>query len=703
MPEGQKDRFKNRLQFEKSPYLLQHAGNPVDWYAWGSDAFEKAKREDKPVFLSIGYSTCHWCHVMAHESFEDHDVASLMNKAFVSIKVDREERPDIDSIYMRVCQMLTQSGGWPLNVIMTHDGRPFFAATYIPRNTRYGRAGMLQLIPRVMKLWRTQRNDLLESAGRISAALQQTASTAEGDTPGEHVLNAAFEALASRYDGKDGGFSGAPKFPTPHNYLFLLRYWKRTGDQKALEMVEHTLQRMRRGGIYDHIGFGFHRYSTDSRWLVPHFEKMLYDQAMLTMAFVEAYQATGKEIYKKTAEEIAHYVLRDMTGPEGGFYTAEDADAEGKEGKFYLWKADEIRALLGKENADLFIDVFNIVEEGNFNDESTGRRTGMNILHRTESVSSLAARWSLSQVDFLGQLESSRRALFSYREKRTHPLKDDKILADWNGLMIASLAKASSTFDEEEYRRAACRAADFVLGTMRTRDDGLYHRYRDGCSGIRATLDDYAFMIWGLMELYEATFDVKYLREALSLNSYLLAHFWDQKQGGFYSTADDAENLLLRPRETYDGAIPSGNSVAALNLLRLGRATGNSELDDKAACMMRAFSRELTRIPDAHTQFMVALEFSVSAPLEIVIAGDSKAKDTAEMRAAIDRIYLPYRVLLLHPTEVESPEIETIAEFTKNQIGIEGKATAYVCSNYRCTQPVTSVDEMIALLHRLHR
>ena len=579
---SQSESRTNRLIREKSPYLLQHAYNPVDWYTWGDEAFEKARKEDKPIFLSIGYSTCHWCHVMEHESFEDTEVARLMNEAFVSIKVDREERPDLDHVYMTVCQMMTGAGGWPLNVILTPDRKPFFAGTYFPKESRFGRLGMMDLAPRIEELWRTQREQVLQSASKIMLALRQVPDSSPGQVPGKDVLDSAYQQLAERFDPVQGGFSQAPKFPTPHNMLFLLRYWKRTGETRALEMVEKTLQAMRLGGIYDHVGFGFHRYSTDAEWLVPHFEKMLYDQAMLAMAYTEAYQATGKSEYAKTAQEIFAYVLRDMTAPNGGFYSAEDADSEGVEGKFYVWNLEDIDRVLESGEADLVKRVFNAKLSGNFEEEATGRLTGSNILHQKSSLSEVASELKLSREELEERLQEARKKLFAAREKRIHPHKDDKILTDWNGLMIAALSKGAQAFDQPKYADAARKAADFIFKTMRDPSGRLLHRFRDGEAALHAHVDDYSFLIWGLLELYEASFDVHYLQSALTLNDDFMAHFWDAGGGGLYFTADDAEELLLRKKEIYDGATPSGNSVAALNLLRLARITANADLEQRA-------------------------------------------------------------------------------------------------------------------------
>lgn len=692
------NKYQNRLVLEKSPYLLQHASNPVDWYSWGDEAFTKAQEENKPIFLSIGYSTCHWCHVMGHESFEDPEIGSLMNETFISIKVDREERPDIDSVYMQVCRIMTGSGGWPLTIIMTPDKEPFFAATYIPREAKFGQIGMLDLIPRIKELWLTRHAEILNSASQITSALQQTSMTMPGKELGEPILHLAYEQLAERFDEQYGGFGGAPKFATPHNLLFLLRHWARTDNQKALYMVEKTLQAVRLGGMYDHIGFGFHRYSTDSQWLVPHFEKMLYDQSMLAMAYTETYQATGKVEYSQTAHEIFTYVLRDMAAPGGGFYSAEDADSEGEEGKFYVWRRGEIDHILSAEEADLAFKVFNIQDDGNFM-EFTGRKTGNNILHLTASFEEIASDMKMSIPELQRHMEVVRQRLFAYREKRIHPYKDDKILTDWNGLMVAALAKGARVFGESRYTSAAEKATQFILNNMITADGRLLHRHRDGQASVPAYLDDYAFLIYAMLELYETTFKESYLEWALSLNQDLIEHFWDKDNGGFYFTADDSENLLIRQKEIYDGAIPSGNSVAMLNLLRLGRITANPDLDYKAARIGRAFANNVRQSPSSYTQLMVALDFALGLTYEIVLAGDSKAEDMKEMLEAIQARYIPNKVVILRPVDQESPEIDHIAPFAKDLVSIDGKATAYVCINYSCQLPTTDVNTMLGFFN----
>jgi hypothetical protein len=544
----------NRLIKEKSPYLLQHAHNPVDWYPWGPEAFQQASEENKPIFLSIGYSSCHWCHVMEKESFQDLDVAKLLNKSFIPVKVDREERPDLDAVYMNACQLLTGSGGWPLTIIMTPDKKPFFAATYLPKASRMGMTGLLELIPRISQVWKLRQEEIIQSSQQIVSSLKELARTPPGETLGQESLDAAFQELQDHYDQEHGGFGHAPKFPTPHHLLFLLRYWKRTRNAKVLAMVEKTLLAMRLGGIFDHIGWGFHRYSTDESWQVPHFEKMLYDQALLALAYTETYQATRNEAYQKTAREIFDYVLQEMKSEEGGFFSAEDADSEGEEGKFYLWSWEEISHILKKEEADLASQVFNI------------KKKGTNILYLRKPISDLAAGLNRNPGELFKAIENIRAKLLAGREEKTRPLKDDKILTDWNGLMIASLSKAAQAFEEAEYIRAAREAADFILEHLSPEEGKLWHCYREGKAGIEGFLNDYAFLIWGLLELYETSFDTSYLEQAFRLNRHLLSHFWDEREGGFYFTSASAESLFLRHKEIYDGAIPSGNSVAMLNL-----------------------------------------------------------------------------------------------------------------------------------------
>jgi uncharacterized protein YyaL (SSP411 family) len=680
---------KNRLADAKSPYLLQHADNPVDWFPWGPEAFAKAKDEDKPIFLSIGYATCHWCHVMEHESFEHPLVAALMNEAFINIKVDREERPDIDQVYMTVCQMLTGSGGWPLTIIMSPDKEPFYAATYIPRESRYGRIGMLDLVPRVSKLWRTDRDGIRGTTQQIVDALARTEGrTSAGDLDPVAIEN-AFNQFTGRYDATRGGFGSAPKFPSPHNLIFLTRYWQRTGNRHALAMVSKTLEEMRLGGVYDHIGFGFHRYSTDAQWLVPHFEKMLYDQAMLINAYTEAWLATGNPVFERTVREIATYALRDMTSPAGAFYSAEDADSEGEEGLFYLWTTAELEEILGEEDAAFAAEVWNLSEGGNYNDEATGVPTGRNIPHLCHGFDEAARRAQMEPGDFAIRLDSVRICLFDEREKRIHPLKDDKVLADWNGLMAGAMAFAGRVFDEPDWIQAAEKATDFVLTEMRTADGRLLHRYRDDDASIPAFLDDYVFMTTAMLELYDATFETAYLERALRLQQQTDELFRDEKHGGFFFTAYDNEELLVRQKEVYDGAIPSGNSMAADNSIRLARLTGDTTYLQDAEQVFAAFSTEAKQLPSAHSQLMSALLRASSPSLDVVITGEPDAEDTKTLIATVRGTYLPHAAVLLVPPGEKGATIRTLAPFAESYEPVDGKAAAYVCRDFACQRPTT--------------
>lgn len=684
----------NRLAGEKSPYLLQHAHNPVDWHPWGEEAFRKAAEEDKPVFLSIGYSTCHWCHVMERESFEDEEVAGLLNEAFVCVKVDREERPDIDNVYMTVCQMMTGHGGWPLTILMTPDKKPFFAGTYFPKNSSSGRIGLLEFVPRVRELWRTQRDDLAQSADKVTEALRSLERPATGGELGDSVLFKAERQLSERFDEAFGGFGGAPKFPTPHNLLLLLRMFRRTGNTRDLEMVEKTLAAMRRGGLYDHLGYGFHRYSTDQRWLLPHFEKMLYDQAQLLMAYAEAYQLTRDPFYKRTAQEIVEYVQRDLRHPDGPFYSAEDADSEGEEGKFYVWTEKEVRSVLGKQ-ADLFIRAYDIRPEGNFLDESTRRRTGANVLHLARPLDILAKELGLGELELETTLADQRRLLFHVREQRVRPQRDDKVLADWNGLMIAGLAVAAKAMDEASFTRAAAGAADFILTRMFV-DGRLLHRFREGEAAIEATLTDYAFLAWGLVELYEAGLDPKYLAAALKLVETMNKRFWDSKDDGYFFTADTAEELLVRQKDLFDGAIPSGNSVAMHVLLKLSRMTGRPDLASRAAAVTRPAARQAAEHPVGFTQLLCGVDFSIGPSAEVVIAGKPNAGDTRAFLRALHSTYIPNKVVLLRQEGDE--RIQQLAPYTRELTMQDGKATAYVCRGFTCDLPVTDPRAMLELL-----
>ena len=690
-------KYTNKLINEKSPYLLQHAHNPVNWFPWGNEAFEKAKAEDKPIFLSIGYSTCHWCHVMEKESFEDEELARLMNDSFVSIKVDREERPDIDGIYMSVCQMITGSGGWPLTIVMTPDKKPFFAGTYFPKQNRFNRIGMMELVPRLKEVWLNKKGDVLKSADEIALSLNKQNFISDSPDIDDTILDKSYNELSSRFDETNGGFGNAPKFPSPHNLLFLLRYWKRKNEPKTLAMVEKTLTEMRWGGIYDHIGFGFARYSTDQNWLVPHFEKMLYDQAMLVMAYTETYLATKNIFYKKTAEEILEYVLRDMTHTEGGFYSAEDADSEGEEGKFYLWNADELRNILERNESDFAINVFNIADDGNWIDETKGMMPGTNILYLKKSIKELAEDFNISEDVFSKKLESIRNKLFRYREKRVHPYKDDKILTDWNGLMISAFAKASQAFNNNRYSGVAIKAYSFIKKYLTDKEGRLIHRFRKNESGLPAHIDDYAFMINASIDLYETIFETKYFKRAIELNEILLQEFWDKQNGGFYFTSSNSEKLIARQKEVYDGAIPSGNSVALLNLIRLSRFTTDINFEKKATELVKYFSGYISKSPSMFSMLMCGLDFLYSSSIEIVIISTSIDGSTINGLNLIRNIFNPNKVIILKSIDNDKSFVE-LFPFTLNMKMKENSTTYFVCRNYACNQPVNSVAELNKLL-----
>jgi hypothetical protein len=687
---NQKEKHVNRLAKESSPYLLQHQYNPVDWYPWGQEAFDKAAELDRPIFLSIGYSTCHWCHVMEHESFEDEQVAELLNENFISIKVDREEMPEVDHVYMSVCQAMTGRGGWPLTIIMTPKKEPFFAGTYFPKSGRLGRPGMMELLPSIADAWKNRHDELVKSANKIHEFLISSNTKKLGDALNESILQDTYSQFVNQFDKDHGGFGTRPKFPSPHNLIFLLRFHHMTGDKTSLMMVEKTLQEMRMGGIFDHVGFGFHRYSTDAEWLVPHFEKMLYDQAMLAMAYTEAFQLTGNKVYKKTAEEIFTYVQRDMTHSLGGFYSAEDADSEGEEGLFYLWKIEELNSILEGEDARYVQHVFNLQPDGNYKDESTGQFTGRNIFYLNKSTSELADKKKMSII---------RDKLFHVREKRIHPIKDDKILTDWNGLMIAAFAKAGVAFDSQELIEAAEKSAQFIFENLTDEKGRMKKRFRIGVSGLDAHLDDYAFFVWGLLELYEATFNIQYLQKAIQLSEIMVAEFWNESSGGFYLGSDKTEALIVRSITGYDGAIPSGNSIAAMNLLKLTRITGDVKWAEMADKTFNVFSNEIERAPTGFTSMVTAFLFESDHPKEIVIVGSGKDPETW---AALDRIkstYNPNKVLLFKDIDDTERELSPLAKWTATQQTIDNKTTFYVCQDFACKIPTTDIKQAIGFIN----
>jgi uncharacterized protein YyaL (SSP411 family) len=684
----------NHLIKEKSPYLIQHAHNPVDWHPWSDEVFSKARSENKPVFLSIGYATCHWCHVMEKESFEDEEAAGYLNDTFICIKVDREERPDIDAVYMAACQMMTGSGGWPLSIFMTPEKKPFFAATYLPKYSRGGRAGLIDICRQVKKLWMDDREKITTSAGSIADSLHRAFAFKAADEPDDALFETAFTQIKSGFDPESGGFERAPKFPTPHRLLFLLRCYHRNGDARALEMVEKTLTAMRLGGIWDHVGFGFHRYSTDSKWLLPHFEKMLYDQAMIATAYLEAYQVTRNPLFAETAEDIFAYVLRDMTSPEGAFYSAEDADSEGEEGKFYVWTTEEFRHVLQEEDSEKWESILRLSPEGNFMDEATRQKTGANIIHLTAPFEKWANKSGVSGTEIKAEWARIRDRLFRHREQRIHPLKDDKVLTDWNGLMIAALAAGARILDKPEYETAARRAADFILEKMKDGKGRLYHRFREGELAVEAHAADYAFLIHGLLNLYQTTFDLRFAEQAQALQQELTANFWDEENGGFFSTPGGSVELPVRPKELYDGAIPSANSVALFNLLLLFRLTGNPQWEERARAQIRAFAGSVKSQPTAFTYFLCALDFAMRPGEEIVITGDSGAKDTRDLLAALNLNFAPNKVAIFK-SEQNAEQLNKFAGYTDGLEVVKGKAMAHICRNGSCTGSTTDTQTML--------
>ncbi|MCA1623897.1 MAG: thioredoxin domain-containing protein [Acidobacteria bacterium] len=632
-----KPKFANRLVRETSPYLLQHAYNPVDWFAWGEEAFEKAKREDKPILISIGYSACHWCHVMEHESFENEETARIMNENFVSIKVDLEERPDVDQIYMTFVQLTTGHGGYPLNVFLTPDKIPFFGGTYFPPAPRYQMPSFPQILTSV-----------------------------------------AVQSFVKSFDAKNGGFGGAPKFPPPMSLEFLLRYFKRTKNEKALEMVTKTCQKMARGGIYDQLGGGFHRYTVDAIWLVPHFEKMLYDNAQLARIYLHLFQVTKDEFYKRIAVDTLEYVKREMLDAQGGFYTAQDADSEGVEGKFFVWMPEEIKQILGEEDAQIFNFYFDVSEEGNFEEK--------NILNIKNALSETAEALKISEEKLKEILERSREKLFAEREKRVKPFRDEKVLTAWNGLMLATFAEAAAILESSEYLEIAKRNADFILENLQ-KDGYLLRTYKDGKAKLNAYLEDYANFADGLIELYQVSGEVKYLKEAKRLADVIIAEFWDADSGGFFFTAGNHEELLIRSKDFYDNATPSGNSVAIDVLLKLSHLLGDDKYERFATMVLRLVSAQIKRYPQAFGRILSALEFYSNPVKEIVIVGEN----SSELEREVWREYLPNKVLVLAKNPKENAEFIPLLQERKI---IDNKPTIYVCENFICQKPVTKIEEL---------
>ena len=677
----------NHLIREKSPYLQQHVNNPVDWYPWGDEAFRRATKEQKQIFLSIGYATCHWCHVMARESFEDYGVAALLNMHFIAVKVDREERPDIDSIYMTACQQMTGHGGWPLTIIMTPDKKPFFAGTYLPRKSRTGMTGLEELLRKVARLWQEKQDTLVAAAEQLTASLAEIPDQPPGETADRSLLRNGYEEIAASFDPVNGGFGEAPKFPTPTKILFLLRYWKRTGSDPALRMAEQTLDAMCCGGIHDHLGGGFHRYSTDTAWRIPHFEKMLYDQALLLMAFTEAWMATKNPVYRRTAEAIIAYVARDLSSPEGAFISAEDADSPGGEGAFYLWTKKELDDILGPRDGPYAAALFHVQKEGNFFSAETG--PGKNILFLNPGNGNCPEDET--------RITGIRNRLLAGRQKRPRPQRDGKILTDWNGLMIAALAQSSRTFENPEYYRAAETAMHVILGRLQVPDGGLLHRYCEGEAAIPAFADDYAFVIRALVELYETSFDPAWLQKALDLDQYLRRHFSDTGGTGFFTTSDEGEVLITRKKEVYDGALPSCNSMILTNLVLLGHLTGDPVHEEQASRLADAFAGIIRISPSAYSAYLCGLDHLLGPASDVVIAGEGSDPAAGEMIRIVRDRYLP-SVTLHFRTPQASPVLDAVAPFTRTMTGQNGKPTAYVCTGRTCSVPVTTTEALQALL-----
>lgn len=678
-------KFTNRLINETSPYLLQHAHNPVDWYPWGEEAIERARREDKPILLSIGYSACHWCHVMERESFENEEIARLMNENFVCIKVDREERPDLDAIYMSAVQMMTGHGGWPLTVFLTPNLKPFYGGTYFPPTDRQGMWGFPRVLLAVAdhyKKHRAEAENIAEEITRELRNMNRFARSAEMLT--EETLNQAYIGLARSFDRAHGGFGGAPKFPPSMALMFLLRFHKRTHLEEPLHMVELTLDRMASGGMYDHIGGGFHRYSVDARWFVPHFEKMLYDNALLARAYLYAYQATKRDRYRDVAQETIEYLIRDMMSPEGGFYSSEDADSEGEEGKFYTWTRAEILDLLGREEGTIFCEYFGVAESGNF-------EGGRSILAMPYSEEEFAKRAGIQIKELRDLIARCKKLLFWARQERIRPGRDEKVLTDWNGLALTAFAEAANILGRDDYRMAAKKNADFLLGNL-SRDGRLLHACKDRRAGPNGYLNDYANLVEGLLALYEASFELEYFERAKQLADSMVDLFWDQEEGGFFLTSKDHEALIAPVKEYFDNATPSGNSSAALALLRLALFTGENKYRNYALEVLRMLQAAMSRLPSAFGYMLCALDFYLSGAKEIAIVGSASSHEVRQMLEQICSDYLPNKVLAL--AEPDDPKPASLMPLLADKKALDGKVTVYVCRNYACMAPATTPEEL---------
>jgi uncharacterized protein len=674
----------NRLAGETSPYLLQHAHNPVDWYPWGPEALARARAEQKPILLSIGYSACHWCHVMERESFEDPHTAELMNASFVNIKVDREERPDLDGIYMQAVQAMTGSGGWPMTVFLTPDGTPFYGGTYFPPDERGNMPAFTRVLSAIADAWQSRREEVQRSGDQLRQHLQQaTRPASPGGTPDAGILDAAARGLAAQHEPESGGFGGAPKFPQPMALEFLLRYWKRSGDEAARDVATHTLEHMARGGIYDHLGGGFARYSTDDEWLVPHFEKMLYDNAQLARAYLMGYEATGNAFFQQVAEQILEYVLRDMTDPSGGFYSTEDADSEGEEGKFYIWTPAELRELLGDEDARLFGAFYDVKELGNFE----GRAS---ILHLDYTPTELAPRLGVTEAELLSALERGRRVLFEARSRRVRPGRDDKVLAAWNGMMLRALAESARVLRRPDFLEAAIANASFLLSSMRAPDGAMRRTWKPGhAARLNGYLEDQANVADGLVALYEATFEQRWLSAAAELADVMLERFVDSEGGGFFDTSADHETLITRPKDLFDNATPSGNAVAADVLLRLAVLSDRDAYRRAAQGVLELLREPMARYPLGFARSLSALDFLLGSPKEVAIVGEPGAADT---EALLDVVFMSFV-----PNKVVAGGFAPIP-LLEGRSRVAGRATAYVCEHYVCQSPTTDPEALRALL-----
>ncbi len=679
----------NRLIDETSPYLLQHAHNPVGWYPWGEEALRKAKDEDKPIFLSIGYSACHWCHVMEHESFENEEIARLMNENFINIKVDREERPDLDEIYMSSVQLMTGSGGWPMSVFLTPDLKPFFGGTYFPPRDMYGRPGFGTVLVSVARAYEERREEIDQAANQMTEQIQQMVTLQKGtDELTDQPIQQAVQEMKRRFDGRYGGFGGAPKFPHSMDISLLLRYYYKTGDEETREIVEHTLHQMARGGMYDQIGGGFHRYSTDERWLIPHFEKMLYDNALLAKTYLEAYQLTQKSYYLTITKETMNYVLREMTSPEGGFYSTQDADTVEGEGVFFSWTPEQIHEALGEEKGKIVCRYYGVDEGGNF-------EHGLSVLHVDNEEEAVAKLFDLSKDELAQIIQEAKCKLFGIRENRPKPGRDEKILTDWNGLMIAAMASAGNTLQNEEYKNAAEKACQFLFDHL-WENDRLLHTCKDGRAHTNGFLSDYSFFIHGLLDTYEATQNVKWLEEAKRLTDIMIEQFHDQENGAFYFTGKDHEQLITRTKDPMDNAIPSGNSIAVLDLLRLAEMTGHQKYRSLAEETIQLFLPSIQRFPSAFGQMLSALDFLLAKPKEIVLA----SKDREQIKPFQEEIFRQFNPnkVVLYALQEEVDRLQPLAPVVEGKEPLNGAVAVYVCEDFTCKQPVSTVNEMKEVL-----